>query len=691
MPFRVHTLVGSIVGLAAVALAVWTWSTLRRDHDEVLAWFSDERTSQLVDAADQVAEDLGDIREHLEFAARTVEQAKTADEQRHVLGALVRSVRAYRVAAVYDVNCARSLTIVDPYWDQDPDPLFRTLDATAAAACGQPTPKIETSLGNGAGDAAWYRTFARGFDADTTAHGGALALVVDTRPILERFRTVSADSAAELLVLGPHGMPTPASSPRVAGFVDTDVSVALDGAVTAMRAGSNGRVVIPADQAVALGFPEADVVMVYTPIRMDDAGTHWSAAALVSTVALRSHERLVVGRLVVASTALGLLLLSFAGYVAYVARRDAVLAERLRGADEVAHLRERAERILDHVPSGVIAFGAKGAATALNQALRRRVPEARPGTVLADVLPSANPVALRSLQDLVRRALASGLPQSLLNERLAIFGAEGHYSVHAIPIEPPSADVAVLLVLDDLTDVRLLQDQLLRVEKLATVGILAAGIAHEVGTPLGIIRGRAEYAAGKLGPEHAQAAGLRVIVEQIDRIVRTIRALLDFSMPKLVASARTDVRGPIAKVVELLRYEAERKKLNVVVNVDDAVPEVIGDADQIEQVLVNLVLNAIDATADGGQITVVAGPDPRDGKSVRIRVANTGHGIPAENLHSVFDPFFTTKKRGHGTGLGLVIVDQIVRDHGGRLAIDSEPGRGTVVDVFIPGAADARA
>lgn len=688
MPFRVHAFVGAIVALCAMILATWTWSQLHRDHEEVLAWFSDQRTSQLVDAADQVAEDLGDIHDHLDFAARTVEQAKTVDEQRNVLGALIRSVRDYRVAAVYDARCARTLTVVDPYWDQDPALLFRSLDATAATACGQANPAIETSVAAGAGEAAWYRTFARGFGPDTDVHGGALALVVDTRPILERLRTVSADRAAQLLVLGPHGLPTPASSPRLATFIDTDASSALDAAVVAMREGADGRAVIPADQAVKLGFPDADVIMVYTPIKMNDATTHWSAAALVSSVALRSHEQVVVGRLIAASSALGLLLLSFAAYVAYGARRDAVLAERLRGAEQLAHLRERAERILDHVPSGVIALGANGAATALNQALRRRVPAARPGTLLADVLPNADPSALRSLQDLVRRAIVGGGPQSLVSEKMALFGTDGHYSVHAIPIEPPSADVAVLLVLDDLTDVRELQDRLLRVEKLATVGILAAGIAHEVGTPLGIIRGRAEYAAGKLGTDHPQTAGLRVIVEQIDRIVRTIRELLDFSRPKSVASGRCDVHGPIAKVVDLLRYETERRHITVGV-VDPDVLDIIADPDQLQQVLVNLIMNAVDATSDRGHIAVSAGRDPRDPAFIRIRVADSGHGIPAENLHSVFDPFFTTKKRGHGTG--LAIVDQIVRDHRGRLSIDSEPGRGTVVDVFIPGAPDVQA
>jgi signal transduction histidine kinase len=233
-------------------------------------------------------------------------------------------------------------------------------------------------------------------------------------------------------------------------------------------------------------------------------------------------------------------------------------------------------------------------------------------------------------------------------------------------------------------EVSRLNEQLLQAEKLTTVGVLAAGIAHEIGTPLGVVRGRAEYALGKLGEDHPQAGSQHVIIEQIDRIVRTIRELLDFSRAKPVAVTPVELVGVVDKSADLLRYEVERRGLTLAVDVDAGLPLIAADADQLQQVLVNVMMNAFDACDAGGHVAITARRGERGiGRAglagVRIEVADNGCGIPEENIHRVFDPFFTTKKRGKGTGLGLSIVAQIIRSHGAEISLESEPRCGTRV------------
>jgi signal transduction histidine kinase len=287
------------------------------------------------------------------------------------------------------------------------------------------------------------------------------------------------------------------------------------------------------------------------------------------------------------------------------------------------------------------------------------------------------------------QACATQQVVSLQGEPLALFGEEGQFRIHAVPLERHEPEVRVLVVLEDLSDLRALETQLLRAEKLATVGVLAAGIAHEIGTPLGVVRGRAEYTVAKLGAGHPQAAGVQVIVDQIDRVSRTIRQLLDFSRVQPPA-VRPVALAPLARgVAELLRVEAERRKVALRLEVPEGLPSVAADPDQLQQVLVNLSLNACDACEPGGEVSLSATAPASAWEPVRVVVRDDGCGIPAENLNQVFDPFFTTKKRGQGTGLGLTMVAQIVRNHGGRMELESEPGRGTRVTLLWPAAPPA--
>jgi len=233
-----------------------------------------------------------------------------------------------------------------------------------------------------------------------------------------------------------------------------------------------------------------------------------------------------------------------------------------------------------------------------------------------------------------------------------------------------------------LAELRALEGQLVRAEKLATVGVLAAGIAHEVGTPLGVVRGRAELARARLGHDHPQAASLDVVIDQTDRVSRTIRELLDFARPQTACTQAVSVEAAFHAVASLLEVEGQRRKRNLVI---DKAPDALLDADehQLHQVLVNLVMNGFDACDDGGTVRVAAAPDAATGRCL-ITVSDDGEGIPDEQLSRIFDPFWTTKKRGQGTGLGLAVVEKVTRNHGGSVDVASRVGEGTTFTLSWP-------
>ncbi|HEY2729683.1 MAG TPA: ATP-binding protein [Polyangia bacterium] len=230
---------------------------------------------------------------------------------------------------------------------------------------------------------------------------------------------------------------------------------------------------------------------------------------------------------------------------------------------------------------------------------------------------------------------------------------------------------------------------LVRAEKLITVGVLSAGIAHEIGSPLAVIRGRAEQVLNHLGATGARADDVRVIIKHIDNISSTIRQLLDFSRRQPVAPSAVPFDVAIERARGLLQWKLEANGLTLEVALDDDLPMLAADPDQLQQVLVNLLLNACDASETGRSVLIEASATGK--KEVAFSVVDHGCGIAPSDMNAVFDPFFTTKKRGEGTGLGLTIAAGIVRNHAGQINLSSAPGAGTTVTVLWPTIANRRA
>ena len=247
-----------------------------------------------------------------------------------------------------------------------------------------------------------------------------------------------------------------------------------------------------------------------------------------------------------------------------------------------------------------------------------------------------------------------------------------------------------------------LERQVQQAQKLAAVGMLAAEVAHEIGTPLNIISGRAEVLERVVGREHPERRHLEVILKQIVRISDIIRALLDYTRPRR-PTIRAEALVPIiGRVVDLLLERSRHRGVLIVVDLPAGLPQVLGDPDQLQQLFLNLLLNALDASPAGETVRVTTGPHPVlpaegqagivrgkvDGPCLPIHVRDAGKGMTAEQLDHAFEPFFSTKARGHGTGLGLPIVEEIVRAHWGEIEMLSIPGRGTEVIVRLPLAPD---
>ncbi|HSF01415.1 MAG TPA: ATP-binding protein, partial [Solirubrobacterales bacterium] len=217
------------------------------------------------------------------------------------------------------------------------------------------------------------------------------------------------------------------------------------------------------------------------------------------------------------------------------------------------------------------------------------------------------------------------------------------------------------------TEARLdLARQVRQAEQLAVAGRLASELAHEIGTPLNVISGRAEYVQRELPPGSRVAGQLDIIVKQIDRISGIIASLLDVVRPAK-AEIQPIALGPLLRgVVELLRPSAARQGLTLHAELAGSV-RVLGDPNQLQQVAINLLVNAIEATPRGGHVVLRAREEGADGAELEVR--DSGTGIAPEHVQRVFDPFFTTKPPGRGTGLGLAICRDIVREHGGTITV----------------------
>jgi signal transduction histidine kinase len=225
------------------------------------------------------------------------------------------------------------------------------------------------------------------------------------------------------------------------------------------------------------------------------------------------------------------------------------------------------------------------------------------------------------------------------------------------------------------------QSQLVEAEKLASIGKLAAGIAHEINNPLTSVLTFSNLMLEQCPPDDPRHPRLKLMVKETERARNIIRQLLNFGRESVIRPVKINVNQPVTEITESLVAQEAFKDIELSMQLADGLPEVYADPAQLGQVVLNLLLNAVHAITPPGRIEVatalVSG-------HIEIRFSDTGKGIPPENLHKIFDPFFTTKSASKGTGLGLAVSYGIIKKHGGDIAVESTLGKGTTFIVRLP-------
>lgn len=346
----------------------------------------------------------------------------------------------------------------------------------------------------------------------------------------------------------------------------------------------------------------------------------------------------------------------------------AVALERLSGARSAEH--ERLRALIEGITDGVVLLDAGGRVLAANPA----------GRDLLAALSDATGAIPTSIHELVAATLAGDTPKTV---ELSTPGAPRHVSATAARVSGVAGAPAVALTLHDTTEAVLMRERLFQSEKMASVGQLVSGVAHELNNPLTGILGFAQLLLARaLDPDSRRY--VETIAGEAERASKIVQNLLSFARRRRPEKTLVNLTTLVERVLELREYELRVHDIAVHRDYAPDLPPCFVDPHQIQQVLLNVLINAEQAVKSGRgprRITVrtasVAG-------WVRVTVQDNGPGIPPEHLRRVFDPFFTTKPVGEGTGLGLTISFGIVEEHHGRISVDSRPGEGATVTIDLP-------
>lgn len=350
-------------------------------------------------------------------------------------------------------------------------------------------------------------------------------------------------------------------------------------------------------------------------------------------------------------------------------------------AIQLINVQDYTSSILRSITSGVLTVGPDGSVATANPAAERMI-----GMTEFDMVPKPIESLFSDDDGLsadVVKVLSGRVPLVL---REATFVTRAGHKVHVQASTSRMRAVAgtvlgAVVTLEDVSDVRALTDQLIRADRLAAMGELTAGVAHEVRNPLGVIRASVQL----LEDAHCDPARIEeaaeVIKQEIDRLDKVIKALLDFGRPSKPTLVVTDLGSVIEDVVLFTQRFAKQADVTIELDMDDDLPRIEGDPDQLKQVFLNLVTNAVQAMGDsGGLISITANGQ---GDYLVVEVSDSGPGISEADLPKVFDPFFT--KRAEGTGLGLTIVHRIIDEHDGHIEVRSSE-HGTTFTVTLPAA-----
>jgi signal transduction histidine kinase len=283
--------------------------------------------------------------------------------------------------------------------------------------------------------------------------------------------------------------------------------------------------------------------------------------------------------------------------------------------------------------------------------------------------PSAIPALARKLGGNGNGQSSAGYREATLNIAIA-------------PLVSKNLDqIGRLIIFDDVTDRAELEQRLVQADKLSSIGLLAAGVAHEVNTPLAVISNYAQMLARQVAEDQQKSVLLDKIAKQTIRASEIVNSLLNFSRTSSTSFGDVDLNRVVQETISLLEHQLKKVGVRVGMELDPKLPPVNGNAGKLQQVFLNLFLNARDAMEGGGTLEIRTWAAE---SGARVEVADSGPGIPPEFIHRIYDPFFTTKGSRKGTGLGLSVTYGIIQEHGGSIEVSNRRDGGACFQLELP-------
>lgn len=521
--------------------------------------------------------------------------------------------------------------------------------------------------------------------------GRALASTIELEPLLDSLtRRLKDVLSVERLAIFIEDADQP-SGFRVARAEGLDREIALPNDILSIlreRSGATGVVRADGPGQASDGFEdefEFDVPAdhPYDPLAGVPFSYYTPCAARSRVVAVLALGRATDGALL--SSEDTSLLRAISGYVAVAIENALLLEEQARRAKELARLKEFNENIIESISVGVMVVNLHGRITNWNGALEQIYGLKREEVINRRITEVFQSEMLRALRDLMERGeWRRGEPTNIYKFRArSDDGRDLTLNISLAALQSKTAEIeGSLVAIEDVTERVGLEAQLQQSDKLSSIGLLAAGVAHEVNTPLAGISSYSQMLMQQIpdtdDPRHQL---LEKIHRQTSRASSIVNNLLNFSRITEARYAPVNLNRVIDDTIQLLDAQLRNTEIEVVRRYADNLPLASGDAPKLQQVLMNLILNARDAMPQGGTLEISTEADE---DSVVIAVRDSGLGIAPEHLAKIYDPFFTTKQIGKGTGLGLAVSYGIIRDHGGHIDVESKLGEGTRFQIILP-------
>jgi two-component system NtrC family sensor kinase len=379
------------------------------------------------------------------------------------------------------------------------------------------------------------------------------------------------------------------------------------------------------------------------------------------------------------------LLITLAGYVSIAVENTRLYRSLQHKVEEYERLKEFSENIVESINVGILAADLDDRVGSWNTQIERLTGISRQDAVgrrLAELFPAD---LCERFEQVRGDAGVRNIYKFVLRSTNAAANGNGHAHTLNIAVAPlVSKDleqIGRLIIFDDITDRDELERRLVQADKLSSIGLLAAGVAHEVNTPLAVISTYAQMLAKQISGDEQKFKLLDKIAKQTFRASEIVNSLLSFSRTSPTEFVEVDLNKVIRETLTLIEHQLQTAAIEVQLTMESGLPGVKANSGKLQQVFLNLFLNARDAMESGGTLSIRTWNEEG---FARIEVADSGQGIPPEHLERIYDPFFTTKGSRKGTGLGLSVTYGIVREHGGTIRVESRPGAGARFHVELP-------